>query len=56
MFGGDFGLALDALGGLAVVGVTIGIVLAVVVGAAKLGWQFAPWIFGLALLWWYFGG
>ena len=52
--GGDFGLAWDVLVPLIMLGFTIGIVLAVVFGAIKIGWQFAPWIFLGALLVWFF--
>ena len=52
--GGDFGLAWDAIQGLVVLGVTIGIVLAVVSGAFKIGWKFAPWICAVALAIWFF--
>jgi hypothetical protein len=53
--GGDIGLMLDALYPLIVAGITIGVVAAVIFGAIKVGWQFAPWIVGLALLVWFLG-
>jgi len=56
MMGGDFAMAWDALTVLLVTGFTIGIVIAVVVGAIRIGWQLAPWIFGAAFLIWLFGG
>lgn len=52
--GGDFGLAWDAIQGLVIVGVSTGIVLAVVSGAFKIGWKFAPWICAVALAIWFF--
>ena len=51
--GGDFGLAWDVLVPLIVLGFTIGVVFAVLVGAIKIGWQYAPWIFAGALLVWF---
>jgi hypothetical protein len=55
MIGGDFGLAWDVLVPLITLGFTIGVVLAIVFGAIKIGWQFAPWLFIGALLVWFFG-
>ena len=54
--GGDFSLAWDALQPLLITGFTIGVVLAVLFGAIKLGSQFAPWIIAFAALVWFFGG
>ena len=54
--GGDLQLAWLALEPLIMLGFTIGIVIAVLVGAARIGWQLAPWIFVGAFLVWYFGG
>lgn len=54
--GGDFGLAWEALWPLITMGFTIGVVLAVIFGAIKIGWNFAPYIFIGALLVWFFGG
>lgn len=54
--GGDLDLAMVAFESLIMIGVTIGIVLAVIFGAIRIGWQFAPWIFVGALLVWFFGG
>lgn len=53
--GGDIGLMWDALYPLIVTGITVGVVAAVIFGAIKVGWQFAPWIVGLALVVWFFG-
>jgi len=54
--GGDFGLAWDAIQGLVIFGVTVGIVIAVLSGAFKIGWKYAPWICAAGLLIWFFGG
>jgi prepilin signal peptidase PulO-like enzyme (type II secretory pathway) len=54
--GGDLSLAWEALVPLIAVGFTIGVVLAVIFGAIKIGWNFAPYIFVGALLVWFFGG
>ena len=56
MMGGDLTMAWDALSVLLVTGFTIGIVIAVVIGAAKIGWQLAPYILLAAALVWFFGG
>jgi len=53
---GDISLAWDMLQYLIIVGFVIGVVLAVVGGAIRIGWQFAPWIFIGAMLLWFFGG
>ena len=53
---GDLTMAWDALSVLIVMGFTIGIVIAVVVGAIRLGWQLAPYVFIGAALVWFFGG
>lgn len=45
---GDFQLLWD----LVIVGFVIGVFLAVLFGAIRVGWQFAPWIIiGAGLLW-----
>lgn len=54
--GGDFTLAWYALEPLIMMGFTIGVVLAVVFGAIRIGWSLAPWIVIGALLVWFFGG
>ena len=56
MMGGDLTMAWDALSVLIVTGFTIGIILAVVAGAIRIGWQLAPYVFVGALLLWFFGG
>jgi hypothetical protein len=53
---GDIQLAWELLQPLILFGFTIGIVIAVVVGAIRIGWQLAPWIFLGAALLWFFGG
>ena len=55
MIGGDLGLAWDLLVPLITLGFTIGVVLAIVFGSIKIGWQFAPWLFVGAALVWLFG-
>jgi hypothetical protein len=47
---------LEILFDLVVAGFLIGVVLAVVAGAIKIGWQLAPYIFIGAALVWFFGG
>ena len=42
--GGDLNMAWEALQPLIVAGFTIGVVLAVLVGAIRVGWALAPWI------------
>lgn len=54
--GGDFGLAWAALEPLIMMGFTIGVVLAVIFGAVRIGWSLAPYIVIGALLIWFFGG
>lgn len=51
---GDFSLAWDSISALLYVGVTVGIVLAVVAGSVKLGYKYAPVIVVCALLVWFF--
>ena len=51
--GADFGMAWGVLETLIILGFTIGVVAAVVIGAARIGWQLAPWIFVGALLVWF---
>ena len=53
MIGGDIQLAWDALSVLLVMGFTIAVVVAVVVGAVRIGWQLAPWILGFAAIVWF---
>ena len=53
--GGDFGLAWDSISALLTVGVTVGIVLAVLAGSIKLGFKYAPWLCAFAFLVWFFG-
>ena len=54
--GGSFDLAWMTLEPLIIMGFTIGIVLAILFGAIRIGWQLAPYIFVGALLVWFFGG
>ena len=51
---GNFDLAWTTVEWLALIGVMFGIVLAIVFGFAKLGFQYAPWIVAVALLVWFF--
>jgi|TARA_B100000073_G_C23524031_1_gene489229 hypothetical protein len=51
---GNLELAWTTIEILAFIGVMFGIVLAIVFGFAKLGYQYAPWIVAIALLIWYF--
>jgi len=53
---GDIQAAWDILQVLIIAGFTIGVVLAVVGGAIKIGWKFAPWIVLGAGIIWFFGG
>jgi hypothetical protein len=53
--GGDFDLAWEVLKPLIIGGVSVGVFLAVVFGAIKIGWKYAPWIVVGALLIWFFG-
>lgn len=53
--GGDFSLAWSTIQALVILGVSIGIVLAVLSGAFKIGWKYAPWICVVALAIWFFG-
>mgnify|MGYP001066303239 CR=1 FL=1 len=50
---GDFQLAWDMLQPLIIAGFTIGVVMAIIFGAIKIGWQFAPYIFLGAMLVWF---
>lgn len=52
--GGDLNLAWEALLPLIMTGFTIGVVLAIVIGAARIGWKLAPWIIVAAGLVWFF--
>ena len=50
--GGDFNLAWEILYPLIMCGFVVGFVLAIIFGAIKVGWKFAPWIFiGSFLVW-----
>tara|TARA_B100000405_G_C16553389_1_gene362952 strand:- start:125 stop:289 length:165 start_codon:yes stop_codon:yes gene_type:complete len=51
---GNFDLAWTTIEWLALIGVMFGIVLAIVFGFAKLGFQYAPWIVAVALIIWFF--
>ena len=51
---GNLELAWTTIEILAFIGVMFGIILAIVFGFAKLGYQYAPWIVAIALLIWYF--
>ena len=52
MMGGDFNLAWEILYPLIMCGFVVGFVLAIIFGAIKVGWKFAPWIFiGSFLVW-----
>ena len=51
---GNFDLAWTTIEWLALIGVMFGIVLAIVFGFAKLGFQYAPWIVAVAFLIWFF--
>jgi len=51
---GNLELAWTTIEILALIGVMFGIVLAIIFGFAKLGYQYAPWIVAIALLIWYF--
>ena len=53
---GDIQLAWELLQPLILMGFTIGVVVAIVVGAVRIGWQLAPWIFLGAAMLWFFGG
>ena len=53
--GGDVDLAWEVLKPLIIGGVSAGVFLAVVFGAIKIGWKYAPWIVVGALLIWFFG-
>jgi hypothetical protein len=45
---------LDMIMGLLSAGFTIGIVIFVIVAAAKIGWKLAPWVLGLGFIAWLF--
>ena len=51
---GNLELAWTTIEILAFIGVMFGIILAIVFGFAKLGYQYAPCIVAIALLIWYF--
>jgi len=53
--GGDLGMWWNAMHPLIVTGITVGVVAAVIIGAIRIGWQFAPWIVVLSLLVWLLG-
>ena len=44
----------DVISVLVVLGLLIGIVGAVFVGALRIGWQLAPWLVGAAFIVWFF--
>jgi hypothetical protein len=44
----------DMIMGLLSAGFTIGIVIFVIVAAARVGWKLAPWVLGLGFLAWLF--
>jgi hypothetical protein len=52
--GGDFALAWDYLLPLIILGFSIGVVLAIVFGFARIGWKLAPYIVGGVILVWFF--
>ena len=52
--GGDFQVAWEALLPLIMAGFTVGVVLAIIVGAIRVGWKLAPWIIVAAGLVWFF--
>ena len=52
--GGDFELAWTTLEWLALIGVMFGVVIGIVFGFAKLGFQYAPWMVAVAFLVWFF--
>jgi len=54
--GGEFDLAWQSLQILAIMGVMLGVVVGILIGFAKLGFQYAPFIVVCAVLVWYFGG
>jgi len=45
---------LDMIQGLLAMGFSIGIVIFVIVAAAKIGWKMAPWVLGLGFIAWLF--
>ena len=51
---GNFDLAWTTLEWLAFFGVMFGVVVAIVFGFAKLGFEYAPWIVAVAFLVWFF--
>lgn len=53
---GDIGLAWELLQPLIIMGVTIGVVLAILFGFIRIGLKLAPWIVVAALAVWFFGG
>ena len=46
----------DVISVLMVVGLLLGIVGAVFIGALRIGWQLAPWLVGAAFIIWFIGG
>lgn len=46
----------DIISVLAVVGLMLGIVFAVLIGAIRIGWRLAPWIVTAAFIIWVVGG
>ena len=45
---------LDMIQGLLAMSFSIGIVIFVIVAAAKIGWKLAPWVLGLGFIAWLF--
>ena len=54
--GGDFQAAWEVLVFLLSVGFVLGVILAVIFGAIRIGWKLAPFVFVGALLVWFLGG
>lgn len=52
---GDVQLAWDTFQILAIIGISIGVVLAIISSSIKIGLQLAPWIFIGALIVWFLG-
>lgn len=56
MASGDLLLAWEILQPLIIMGFALGVIVAVVVGAIRIGWHLAPYIILGAALLWVFGG
>jgi len=52
--GGDFYTAWDVLQPLIMIGVTLGVSLAVIFGFIRIGFKWAPWIVAAAMMVWFF--